>query len=264
MFVILTRNGGTYRMNETGQRLQSVERAMKVLECFSLEKPELSLGEIAQQTKFSKSTVHRILTTLGGIGYMKQNKMNQKYSLGFKFFHLGSIVIGNTTLRNTAHAFMEKLNRETSETITLSIVEEDERVCIDVIVSTEQIRNFVKVGQRNPLWTGSSGKVMLANLDEADRERILNKSFSDDIGNVNHNKLVDELRMISEQGYFFTKEERVKGTFAIAAPLFDYNGKLAGGITLAGPVQRMSDETVITLIEKVKNTAREISQALGH
>jgi IclR family transcriptional regulator, KDG regulon repressor len=96
-------------MKEPGQTVQSVERAMQILECFTLQKSQQSLGELANQTKLSKSTVYRLLSTLSGCGYIKQDELTQKYSLGFKLFNLGAVVVGNVSLRDTALPFMRKL-----------------------------------------------------------------------------------------------------------------------------------------------------------
>jgi IclR family KDG regulon transcriptional repressor len=106
-------------MNEIGQTVQSVIRAMQILECFILEKPEQPLRELAEQTKLSKSTVYRLLSTLAVCGYIKQDELSQKYSLGFKLFNLGAVFAANISLRDTAFPFMRKLCNEVSETIVM-------------------------------------------------------------------------------------------------------------------------------------------------
>ncbi|WP_134699429.1 IclR family transcriptional regulator [Ammoniphilus sp. YIM 78166] len=241
-------------MNERGQRVQSVERAFRITECFSIEKPELSLGEIAKKTGLTKSTVFRLLSTLLQLGYIKQDWQTQRYSLGFKFFHLGAIVISNTMLRETAIPFMKKLSEETDETISLNIAEQNERVCIEVVESPQQIRNFVKVGQRNALWSGASGKALLAYLMEEERQLILGEQAE---------KLERELYLIRKQGCSISTDDRVKGSFAIAAPIFDHRSQIVGGLTLAGPIHRLTEEREPVLVRQVIQAAHQVSEQLG-
>lgn len=248
-------------MNETGKTVQSILRAMQVLECFTLEKPEQSLRDIAEKTKLSKSTVYRILSTLAVGGYIKQDELSQKYSLGFKLFNLGAVIAANISLRDTALPFMRKLCHEVSETIDLNIIEDDQRVCIDKVDSSEEIRNIVKVGQRNYLWLGASGKVMLAYLEEKERRRILDQAITNGELNMDINDLEKELDFIRSQGYVISIDDRVKGAFAVAAPIFNNTGKLIAGLTAAGPIHRLSKERPLN--QQVMYTAYKISEALG-
>lgn len=251
-------------MEERGQTVQSVERALRILESFSLDKPELSLAELSNQTGLSKSTVFRLLATLSGSGYIKQDPVTQKYSLGFKLFHLGAVVIGNMNIRNAALPHMKELSEQVSETVDLNIVNRDERVCIELVESREVIRNFVRVGQRNCLWLGASGKVLLAHLPAADIQRIVKHASATNQLLFGESKLLEDLETIRQQGYAISMEERVKGSFSIAAPLFDYTGELVGGIAAAGPIQRLTEERIPFIIEKVVLAARNISEALGY
>jgi IclR family KDG regulon transcriptional repressor len=250
-------------MKESIQIVQSVERALRIMECFTLEKPQLSLGELAAQTNLSKSTIYRLLATLAISGYIKQDKLTQKYSLGFKLFNLGAVVAGNMSLRDTALPFMKRLCDELSETIDLNIIEADQRVCIEMVESTEQIRNIVKVGQRNALWTGASGKVLLANLVETERKRILDDAKRSNQLPFEEGILEKELETIRQQGYVLTVDDRLKGSFAIASPIFNDAEKLIGGLTAAGPIHRLSEERKTFIINQVMYTAYKISESMG-
>jgi DNA-binding IclR family transcriptional regulator len=250
-------------MRESAQTVQSVERALMIMECFTLEKPQQTLGELAAQTSLSKSTIYRLLTTLAKCGYIKQDELTQKYSLGFKLFNLGAVVAGNMSLRDTALPFMKRLCDELSETIDLNIIEADQRVCIEMVESSEQIRNIVKVGQRNALWIGASGKVLLAHLEEAERRRILDEAKILNQLSIEESVLEKELEAIRTQGYVFSIDDRLKGSFAIASPIFNHTEKLIGGITAAGPIHRLSEERKPFIIKQVMYTAYKISEAMG-
>jgi predicted transcriptional regulator len=70
-------------------RIQVIDRAVEVLDCFTFNKPELSIGEVSATTDLYKSTAHRILMALQYNGLVEQNQETAKYRLGIKFFKLG-------------------------------------------------------------------------------------------------------------------------------------------------------------------------------
>ena len=256
------RDGGVL-MKESIQTVQSVERALRIMECFTLENPQRSLGELAAETNLSKSTIYRLLATLAICGYIKQDKQTQKYSLGFKLFNLGAVVSGNMSLRDTALPFMKRLSEELSETIDLNIIEADQRVCIEMVESSEEIRNIVKVGQRNVLWTGASGKILLANLEETERKRIIADAKKLNQLPIEEIVLENELEIIRKQGFVLSIDDRLKGSFAIASPVFDHTRRLIGGLTAAGPIHRLSEDRKPFIIKQVMYTAYKISESMG-
>lgn len=251
-------------MKERDSKVQSVERAMFILECFTIEEPEQSLSELTKKTGLNKSTIYRLLSTLESMDYIKQNELTSKYRLGFKFFHLGSVVMSHMELRTVAYPFMKELSEKTQETISLNIIDDDERVCIEIVESPLAIRNFSRVGQRNRLWMGASGKVLLSFLKPEEKDRILTVALKNKLIGEDREKVQQELLEIQQKGYAVAINDRVDGSFAVASPVFDYTGNLVGSLTAAGPLQRLADEKIPLLIEQVVNTGRNVSEALGY
>jgi len=251
-------------MEERSTKVQSVERTMKIVECFTMEKPELSLAELAKKTNLNKSTIYRLLSTLLDMNYIRQDALTQKYCLGIKFFHLGSVAVGNLELRSIALPHMKKLSDVTLETISLNIVDGNERVCIEIVESPLAIRNFSKVGGRNSLWVGASGKVLLAFLDERKRKGIVSNAVKNNQINKDEKEFEEELEQIKQRGYGNGANERVEGSYAVASPIFGYKGELLGVITAACPLQRVNEERVPLLIQQVVETANTISEEMGY
>lgn len=251
-------------MKAEREKVQSLERALSILECFTMEIPELFLGEIAEKSRLSKSTVHRLLATMLSCGYVKQNEDNQKYSLGLKLFRLGSIVGGNISLRGVALSYMKQLCGEISETVGLNIVDEVYRVCIESVESAELVRSFIKVGQRVPLCQGASSLVLLSFMPEHRRRRIIDQGEKDGLLLMPKPKLMECLEEITRLKYWTSVNDRVQGAFSVSAPIFDHNDNMVASLTAAGPVQRLTDDRLLLIIEKVTQSANRISAAMGH
>lgn len=242
--------------------IKSIEKMFAILSLYTMDRTSLSISEIQEELGFPKSTAFRILNTLEKGNFIQKNPDNHRYSLGFQFFRLGSIFQSQLDLRSVALPIMRKLVEETSETIELNIIDELSRVCIEKIDSPLDVRNFVRVGERKPLHLGASGKILLAFLNGQDREKVIPQLEKKHETQLTHLRV--DLKKIQEKGYAITKGERVPGSFAIAAPIFNVAGELVASITLAGPIQRLSEEKENKFIHLLTESARNISEHLGY
>lgn len=246
--------------------IQSVDKALEILCCFSIDEPEQGVSELALKLSMYKSTIYRILKTLEERGFVIQNVANQKYRLGFKLFYLGAAVISKLVVRDVALPLMQELSDKTKETVTLNIVDDDYRVCIEKVESTEAVRNFVQLGGRNPLYLAGSGKLLLAYLHEREIERIITGK---DLGStvlgkrILGNDLREELALIRQQGYAVSHSERNIGSSSVAAPIRNHEGKVIAGISISGPESRFTVERLVMLIAETVNTSNQISYRLG-
>jgi predicted transcriptional regulator len=84
-------------------RIQVIDRAVEVLDCFTFNKPELSIGEVSATTDLYKSTAHRILMALQYNGLVEQNQETAKYRLGIKFFKLGQQAVARRIMDVAEH-----------------------------------------------------------------------------------------------------------------------------------------------------------------
>ncbi len=89
--------------------VKSLIKAIRVLECFSVENPELGISEISRMLHLQKSSVYNILTTFECCGYVKQNSQSGKYRLGLKVLHLGYIVSHHMGLRDIFQPYMAEI-----------------------------------------------------------------------------------------------------------------------------------------------------------
>ncbi|MFC0212283.1 IclR family transcriptional regulator [Paenibacillus chartarius] len=240
--------------------VQSVERALDILSCFTVEKQEQSIADLANEIHLPKSTISRLLNTLKSKNYIEQDMHTQKYRLGFRLFDLGNVYSTGMDLRRLAYPLMKSLNQTTSETVNLNIVDRGERVCIEKIESPHHIRNFIKVGERNSLCFGAAGKTLLAFLPKVEAEYLIGRENFDV---EKKTELMKELEKIRLHGYCISSGNRIEGALAISAPIFDSTGQLVAGVSLSGPIERLSSKTDI-LTRELCETAKKISLRLGY
>jgi IclR family KDG regulon transcriptional repressor len=248
------------------EKSQSLSRVVKILDSFSLEKPVLGVREVARTIHLSTSVTGRLMIAMKEMGILSQNSTTKLYSIGTRPLVWAGVYLANCDVRSIALPYMEELHQITRETISLYILDGNERVCVERLESTQNVRIVARIGRRLPLYAGSAGKAFLAFLPSERQEEILNtielKPFTTNTI-VAKQSLLDELNKIHIQGYSVSHGEWMAEASGIAAPIFDRNSQVAAVITISGPSQRFTDETIQNCIALVKDVAEKLSGALG-
>ena len=248
-----------------GVMVQSVERAIRILQCFTKEKPELRLKDITEELDLNKSTVHGLLNTLKQHGLLQQNDETQKYRLGWAILEMGSCLLSSIDIRNVANPFIKELCAQTGETVHLVILEGKDVVYIDKQESNQSIRLFTSIGTRYPAYATGVGKAILAyKLPESLMQHLPDTLVRLTPTTITNLEAMREcLAEVRRTGYAIDKEENLPGLSCVAAPIFDHTNKVAAAISVAGPSTRITPERIPELVEVVIGAARQISIHLG-
>jgi DNA-binding IclR family transcriptional regulator len=245
--------------------IQSVNRALTLLETLAAENGEASLQTLSRKAGLNASTAHRLLRALQSHGLVQQNATTRHYRLGLKLLQLAWAVRSQLDLRKLARSWLERLAVQSGETANLAIREGSAAVYIDQVASSHPIRAFTQVGARVPLYCTGVGKVLLAHMpdDEAAPffdDRLIAYTPQTIIDPV---QLQDEIARVRAQGWAPDGEEMQQEVRCIAAPVFDDQSRVVAALSIAGPAQRMGAGRVQELVPIVKHAARDVSLALG-
>lgn len=249
-------------------RVQALERALDILDCFNFQDRELGLSDVVNRTGLNKTTAKRLISNLTSRGYLQQNPQTRRYQLGMRLFELGGVVFSSFSLRRAASSPMTGLQNKTGATVLLGVKMEDQLVYVDKREGDGIIRISSDVGWRRPLHYGMLGMVLMASIESKEVDRILQEfpleahtPFS--ITDIDAFSLrLEEIRVY---GYVFEKEEAVEGLIGIAAPIRDYSRQVVAALGIALPVgQRKLKEGLERPIDLVKKTCELISSDLGY
>src|ERR1700741_1179376 len=180
-------------------RIQVIDRAAQILDCFGFDHLELSVSEIGAKTALHRSTAHRILMALEYNDLIQQNPENGKYRLGIKLFRLGHQAGSHLNLRGICRPFLTRIMDETKETGHLAVLDEDQVLYLDKVEGPHALRMPSRVGRRIPTYCTSLGKAMLSSLDDQEvknifRNQVLRPYTANTVKTLN--LLLTELRMI--------------------------------------------------------------------
>ena len=246
---------------------KSVDKAVVVLNCFSLQRSILAVGEISGLTGYNKSTVSRLLTTLQRHGCVERAGGHGKYQLGYRIQLWASMGVRQNNLVNIARPVMEKLRDKSGEEIALYVIEGDRRICVERVESLHEIAKVGPVGTYYPLHAGASGKVLLAYLPEDQRNAIVGKGRLEKytaLTITDKKKLEKDLKDIRKNGYAISRGEREPDAFSVTAPIWDAGGRIAASISISGPIFRLTDKLLKKDIQEILNASKEISSKLGY
>lgn len=248
-------------------RVQVIDRAVQILDCFAFEQPELPVSEIAAKTGLHKSTAHRILMALEYNDIIGQNRETGNYYLGMKLFKLGNQAAARIQLREVAKPYLIQLMEETKETVHLAVLDEDQVLYLEKVEGPHALRMPSRVGRKVPTYCTSLGKAMLSCLEaEQVKEHLQGRRLKAYTRNTikNIDALLKDLERIRLRGYAIDNEEIELGLRCAGAPIRDYSGRMIGAVSVAGPSARLNEEKVSVFGTKVMKVAASISRDLGY
>jgi IclR family KDG regulon transcriptional repressor len=247
--------------------VRAVVRAVSILEQFDLERPERNLTEISAGIGLSKSTTHRLLSTLEATGMVECDKSTARYRLGLKVFQLGGIVAKSMELVKQGDPLLVATAEETSETAFLVLADGNEALCLRRFDGSHQIRVlYLEPGKHSAFNCGAAQRVLLAHLPDSQWEEVVDGHVrrSTQYSLVSRDELARDRREIRERGYSVSWEDVTLYACALGAPVRDAAGVVVAAVSISGIVQRFSAERLPGLIRSVMKLGDDLSRRLGY
>lgn len=221
--------------------LSSVQNAARLLKEFSGREPELGVTQLAQRLDLSKSTVHRLLTTLAAEELIEQNPETGRYQLGLAVHELGGVAAGSK-LHAAVLMPMTDLRNRTGETVQVGVLDGRQVVYVERLDSPNTLRLFIEVGRRNDAHCTGTGKCLLAFLPPEKLDRILDgweMPVHTEQTITSARTLREQCKEVRRRGYARNAHESELGVISFAAPIRDATNEVIAAMSVAGPAQRM-------------------------
>ncbi|RUS43908.1 IclR family transcriptional regulator [Cohnella sp. AR92] len=251
----------------TEKSIQSVDRALAILELFLGSSPELSVKEISLATGLSKSTAHGIIRTLERGGYLQQNPADLKYKLGMKLFRLGNAFAGSLEIGGIARPILRDLADRLKETVHLVVRQQDEAIYVDKVEGPQSLRIYSHVGKRAPWHCTGVAKAILAYQDEDTVDRLLAQAELQPFTKftiTDVDQLREQMRHIRENGFALDNEEIELGLRCVAAPIFDHQGQAVASVSCSIPSLRLDETKLPEVVRTITRAAAGISRGMGY
>jgi IclR family KDG regulon transcriptional repressor len=246
--------------------MKIVNKVCDVLDVFLEKEGQVNISDIVRLSRLNKNTVYRICHTLAEREYLYHRDNRGNYNLGLKFSIFLNLSEIFSKLKDVTSPFLQKLSRDTSETVVLSTLRKTEMINVSVFKSKHRLQIETNEGDFMPLHCTAMGKVLLASMIEEELNRIfklveLSLYTENTITNVN--QLRSELAKIKKQDIAFDNEEWEMGVRSVATPIKNNIGRVIAVMGIIGPTDRLSLKRIRDLASAVKLCGREINEAMS-
>jgi|SRR5271156_364556 len=256
-------------MAETPKRsynITALQRGLRLLQLFSESAHGLTAKHVASRSRLPVSTVHRFLANLESSGFLNCGA-DGVYHLGIACFAIGQAALAQLDIRQVSLPYLQELNRETRETIHLTVRHGLSAVYVEKLDSPEQLRIHSRIGASVPLYCTAVGKVMLAYMSEEEQETILPRLelkhwTANTVGSLQ--ELEADLNRTRKNGYACDLEEHELHIRCVAAPIWDHAGSVNASLSLTAPVVRMAVTRLRQLAPLLQAAGIQISRKLGY
>ena len=257
---------GKSRPSDGSGGVQSLIRALSLLDALAEEEDGLSLTTLAKKVGLPPSSAHRLLTTLQRRRFVRFEPSGMLWRVGVQAFIVGNAFARSRELAPLALPYMRQLMEKCGETVNLFVPDNGLSICIAQVQSRQVIRAISRPGGGLPLELSASGKAMLAHLPRSEVDEILAKHRASDVRSYSQQKsgkLHAELKRTRARGYAIDDEEVAAGLRCIAAAIYDEHGAALAAISIAGPTLRLTDDRLVQLADWVCAAGQAITQEFG-
>ncbi len=246
--------------------VQSVDRAMALLEALGEDEEGYRLTDLAIRTGLSPSTAHRLLTTLEQRRFVEFDQSDNMWHVGRQSFSVGAAFVRRRNFVAPALPFLRRLRDLTHETANMGVADDGQVVVLTQVESREIMRAITRVGGRAPMVASGLGKAILATYSNDEVAAIIQRHGMPRLtprSVVRAGELRGALDIVRAEGYAVDDEEFLTGLRCVAAAVYNDQGEAMAAISVSGLASRVPASRLPELGRLVNQTARELTLALG-
>ena len=247
--------------------VQSLHRAIAILQAVVHARRGIGLAELCREVGLHPSTAFHLAKTLVMLGIIRQEPDTKRYRVGARLFSLASGALDELELLDVAMPVMTSLAEETGESTHIAVIAGHEIFVIGRCDGTASIRLVERIGTARPPHATALGKMLLSALQPAQLDKLIG---SITLNAITPKTIVDpellkaEIANVARNGIAFDDGEFDSNLRCLAAPVYDFRGKMIAAISISAPMWRMGLNKVGDVSGIVINSAKNLSALLGY
>ncbi|KAK54177.1 IclR family transcriptional regulator [Bordetella bronchiseptica] len=245
---------------------QVMTKGLRVLSHVAHCGGEIGVRELARDVGLPVAVVHRLVSSLSELNYLEKNPESGKYRIGYEAFEVGRTYLRSARIETCAPPVLRNVVDAHRLNAFLGVMRDLSVIYLITIQDYGHYDIRIAPGSEVPLATTAMGKVLLADLaDDEILEKLgqyAEKRFSAfDISK--RDTVIEEIVQIRQQGYAVSEDGSFRGTVSVAAPVYNFTGRVIAAVSVGRPTQISSGPTVESMIECAVEAAGRISACLG-
>lgn len=247
--------------------VKSAQRTLDILELLTRRQAPMSFTEIAEALGYPRSSLHHLLRTLVRAGWAELDPVGKRYTLGIRAWQAGNAYLRAVDLAERARPFLERVRDQFDDTVQLAVRDGRFNVYIAKVEGSQVLVLASSIGRRLAAHATGVGKVLLADLSQAEREAVL---YRQPLERFTPNTITEpaeleaELAAIRDRGHGVDNAEYTVGVRCVAAPVRDHTGRVVAGMSVSVPTVRFEPDRVERARQLLVEACRDLSMALGH
>ena len=253
-------------MNKHPQRIQSLDRGLRIMEFVADQNKPVRLAQLAELLEIEKSSVYRLAATLAERNYLRQDAESSGYVLSDKVFNLAGKLASQRSVQQHARKYLQQLAQKTGETSHLAIRSPAGATFVDHEFGSHPIAVITQSGQCEPYHCTAIGKALLAGLPQNELKDIIGSGRLKRYGTNTITCLRDLAKAcnkVADTELAFDLEDFRPGMNCIASPVYDFRKQVVAAIGISGPATRLKNKSLNIAAKQVKNCAAALSAELG-
>ncbi|WP_439360358.1 IclR family transcriptional regulator [Bradyrhizobium sp. DASA03007] len=247
--------------------VNSIEKAVTVLNSFSRERPQLTHAAITKLTGLDRSAAQRFLYTLHQLGLLRKNENTEQYSLSPRLLEFAYAYTYSDGLIERAQPFLVEAHEKTGETVNLNVLEDTDVLLVSRIPSRHLVAMNIQIGFRMPALYSAAGRAIVARLPAKERDYIFGatkyqKHTTEAISSAKEMRGL--IGKAAKEGYVVSQSQFFKGDISVGVAIVDGSDAVLGALCLAVPSSRMTIQAARDkLVPAAITAARKLSLAMG-
>lgn len=238
-------------------------RLFALLELIASKDEFVSLQGLVDETGMPKPTLHRMLQQLESGGLLIRQADGRHYGTGIRLRRLAENLLLNSTQHGARHAVLRNLVEELGESCNITALTGDEVVYLDRVETPEPLRFYLRPGSRVPVHASASGKMILSQLNHAQRRKLLAhaslKQYTPTTV-TDLDALEDELTRIRDDGFAIDNEEFLPGLVCAAVLVPTGAGRSNLCLAAQAPIMRLAVDRAPQLVPALQRAAEAIGR----
>ena len=255
---------GNIADNVTDNATQStLIRAFMLLEVIMKADKPLTSAYLAEDLDLPKATVHRIAQQLEEEGLLQREPNGKRFVGGLRLRRLATSVLTNSVMTGSRHMILQSLSQQLNETCNLTALDGNELIYLDRIESNWPYRIHLPIGSHLPLHCTAAGKLLLANMKPAWRQRYLKAVTLEKYTSktlLDLHDLRQQLKVIADEEVGYDTGEYIDGMIALAVPVKSETGDVLYSIAVHAPNARVSLDDLKQHLPAMRSAAQRISE----
>jgi DNA-binding IclR family transcriptional regulator len=246
--------------------MKTVNRAIEMLQCFTTERPQLAVSELATMLSVHKSIASRLAATLRDKKFLQLDPMTRRYRVGVRLFELGQLFSQSATLNEVATPYLRALARKVGHASHVCVLDGQKMLTVSCVESKQQLQVAVQIGERRPVHATAVGKLFLAYGPSELVDTLSPGGQFPKIGPrtiQSRQAMKNEIAAIRRAGIARNREESARGVGAVAAPVFGPNKEIVASVSVVFPLFIVSAAEFERIGVEVRETANRITRALA-